>query len=73
MAKKVRTSFELEADHMDALKAIAGDLGFYQTRGAGAGELPNISAFLRALATADHRHVVAALGALGIEQKEAAA
>lgn len=66
----VRTSYELEQQHADSLRAIAGDLGFIQTRGAGAGMLPNISAFLRSLAEqveADRPRVVSALRALGVE------
>lgn len=67
MAAKVRTSFEMEAEHLDNLKRLAGGLGFVQTRGAGVGELPNISAFLRALGAADPDKVVAALAAVGVK------
>lgn len=65
----VRTSYELEQQHADSLRTIAGDLGFIQTRGAGAGMLPNISAFLRSLAEQaeqDRSRVVEALRALGV-------
>lgn len=68
----VRTSYELEQQHADSLRAIAGDLGFIQTRGAGAGMLPNISAFLRSLAEQaenDRPRVVEALRGLGVEEQ----
>lgn len=66
----VRTSYELEQQHAESLRAVAGSLGFVQTRGAGAGLLPNISAFLRALAEhaeRDRGRVVEALRAIGVE------
>lgn len=68
-----RTSYELDPRHANSLRAVAGDLGFVQTRGAGAGVLPNISAFLRSLAEraeVDRARVVAALRDLGVEAKE---
>lgn len=66
----VRTSYELEQQHAESLRAVAGDLGFIQTRGAGAGLLPNISAFLRSLAEqaeGDRGRVVDALRSIGVE------
>lgn len=69
--KPVRTSYELEAEHAESLKAIAEELGYFQVRGAGAGKLPNVSALLRALAEADKDKMVAVLRKAGIEKKQA--
>lgn len=67
MGEVIRTSYELEAQHAEALRNLAAALGFVQTRGAGAGKLGNISAMLRALAEADHTKTVAALRLLDVE------
>ena len=65
-----RTSYELDQEHTDMLKAVAGALGFYQTRGPGTGTVPNISAMLRALAEVDEKTLVAGLRKLGVEGKK---
>jgi protein tyrosine/serine phosphatase len=69
MSEIIRTSYELEVRHAEALRSLAEALGFVQTRGAGAGRLGNVSALLRSLAEADHDKTVAALKMLGVEGK----
>ncbi len=66
MVKAVRTSYELEQQHAEALKRLAGALGFVQSRGPGKGELPNVSAMLRALSEADHDAAVQCMTKLGV-------
>lgn len=66
----VRTSYELRQSQAEKLKQIAGDLGFVQSRGPGAGELPNVSALLRALGDVDRAALVAALRKLGVGESQ---
>lgn len=66
----MRTSYELARKHAEALRRLAEELGFWQTRGAGAWQLGNVSALLRALAAAadaDMDAVAAALRNIGIK------
>jgi hypothetical protein len=66
-----RTSYDLTRDEAERLREIAGDLGFMQSRGAGAGVIPSVTALLRALGRADRDATVAALRALGVSSETA--
>ncbi len=51
---KPRTSFAVTAEEMVSLRELAASLGFYTSRGPGAGTIGNITALLSAIAEA-HR------------------
>jgi len=46
----MQTAIQIEDEHLEALKRLATRLGLFQTRGAGAGTLPSVSAAVRLLA-----------------------
>ncbi len=48
--ERPRTSFNISRDDMDALRELAARLGLHTTRGAGAGQLGNITALLQGIA-----------------------
>jgi hypothetical protein len=43
------TTIRLTAEQYEAVQAIAAELGFIQTRGSGAGELPSVSQLIAAI------------------------
>ena len=50
--ERPRTSFNISRGDMDALRDLAAGLGLYTSRGAGAGQLGNITALLQGIAEA---------------------
>mgnify|MGYP001114668559 CR=1 FL=1 len=46
----MQTAIRLESAHIESLKRLATRLRLFQTRGAGTGETPSVSAVIRKLA-----------------------
>jgi len=53
--ERPRTSFNISRDDMEVLRDLAARLDLYTTRGAGAGQLGNITALLQEVAEAYRR------------------
>ena len=63
---KARVTLELNEDDLQRLQEVAAALGYRQTRGPGAGSLPNVSALIRALAALPTARLVAGLECMEI-------
>lgn len=70
--ERPRTSFNISRDDMDALRELAARLGLRTTRGAGAGQLGNITALLQGVAAAYRRDAAGAATALAALLEEGA-
>ena len=66
----MQTTVWLDPAHMEALKRLAITLGLTQSRGAGVGTAPNVSAVVRCLASmADNAEFVEVVKKLAKESK----
>ncbi len=55
----MQTTTTLDPAHVEALKRLATRLGLFQTRGAGTGSVPSMSAVIRLLAElADNKEFI---------------
>lgn len=71
--ERPRTSFNITREDMGSLRELAAQLGFYTTRGAGAGHLGNITALLQGVATAYRWDAAGTFATLAALLKEEAA
>ena len=62
--ERPRTSFNISREDMEALRELAARLGLYTTRGAGAGQLGNITALLQGVAAAYRQDAATTIGVL---------
>ena len=62
-----KITLELNNDDLAAFRDVAEELGYVNTRGPGAGQLPNVSAMLRDLALVRTDSLVEAFRLLGLD------
>jgi hypothetical protein len=66
-----KITLELENEDLAAFREVARELQYWNTRGPGAGMLPNVSAMLRDLANIPQQDLVEAFRGLGLDGKGA--